>query len=274
MGSRLGKVHIANLLNMIFLGVSSCCPFSSVNWALVFHRLGHAFVALGGWAASVGCAGTRARHFPASGGGPFGRALTWTYWMARSGGREPKTWTSNDWVGKINILDFIQWIHCSVAPNESLETCLDWWTRPGWNLSKPWDLGSWNMFPLGVFVFVFEYAPRAQLMQSNLTLGKWWNMHEKNTFGKSSTSVVCFMIFPHVDVVVVVVVVKTSIFWDRSGVSKDRSTVPSHPADPAAAKNVGGDVVKICELNFEYSLRGAVRVAWPGPGWFWWRQGG
>ena len=92
MGSRLGKVHIANLLNMIFLGVSSCCPFSSVNWALVFHRLGHAFVALGGWAASVGRAGTRARHFPASGGGPFGRALTWTYWMARSGGREPKTW--------------------------------------------------------------------------------------------------------------------------------------------------------------------------------------
>lgn len=94
-------------------------------------------------------------------------------------------------------------------------------------------------------------------------------MHEKNTFGKSSTSVVCFMIFPHVDVVVVVVVVKTSIFWDRSAVSKDRSAVPSHPADPAdpaATNNVRGDVVKICELNFEYGLRGAVRVAWPGPG--------
>jgi len=34
MGSRLGKVHIANLLNMIFLGVSSCCPFSPGNWPL------------------------------------------------------------------------------------------------------------------------------------------------------------------------------------------------------------------------------------------------
>jgi len=91
---------------------------------------------------------------------------------------------------------------------------------------------------------------------------------KKNTFGKSSTNVVCFMIFPHVDVVVVVVVVvKTSIFWDRSAVSKDRSAVPSHPADPAdpadpaATNNVRGDVVKICELNFEYGLRGAVRVA-------------
>ncbi|CAL1146180.1 unnamed protein product [Cladocopium goreaui] len=48
--------------------------------------------------------------------------------------------------------------------------------------------------------------------------------------------------------------------------SADRSAVPSHPADPAdpadpaATNNVRGDVVKICELNFEYGLRGAVRV--------------
>lgn len=109
MGSRLGKVHIANLLNMIFLGVSSCCPFSPGNWPLN-SQVGPRICCAWRVGSISWMRWNQGKTFSSEWWWPFRQSLF--FWMARSGGREPKTWWTSRWlVGKMNILDFIQWIH-------------------------------------------------------------------------------------------------------------------------------------------------------------------